>query len=140
MARAVKTDRRKFMGLLAGGVVGARGAAEKAFKATGIGVSGNVASSVCPSIGQCSDSSRWSLINSLRGCLPSWKERDIRENARFVQTLDADISVLHSVSLVRKVSMQRERNYQRQVTEFFSWPKWGKEREQYLKKHNLDWL
>mgnify|MGYP001557758136 FL=1 len=51
-------------------------------------------------------------------------EASMRDQTRYVGTLDPDLAILKSVSLSAKICYQRERNVQRAISEYGREPSW----------------
>ena len=79
------------------------------------------------------------LLKSLGG-LPSWKLKEIRQQARAVRQLDPDIAALRSISLSAALRMQWARNEKRITKDTYEWHSYADERESFLKRHGIDWI
>ena len=72
--------------------------------------------------------------------LPEFKIREFRQEARRVNSLDADLASHKSVSLSSRMAIQRERNFQRIKGEFLNIYDKDNGRFAFLKEHGLDWF
>lgn len=88
--------------------IGVRTAMENSGSAAGSGGIDGGTTWVHPSIAR-------SNYLKLVGKLPGFVEEQLREQAKYISTLDPDIAVLRSFSLNAKVAWQRERNYERLI-------------------------
>jgi hypothetical protein len=60
-------------------------------------------------------------IKLLKFLNPKWLQESRRDSAKYVSQIDMDLAVLRSVSLAGKVTIQRERNYQRELDREETW-------------------
>lgn len=127
----MKTNRRKFLGLLGMSPIAAKAAADELIVGSmtnGMGAVGfyptppNVAGSptaigfMGPQEPYWMKPLRWLKNNSL----PSWQEQEIREQTRHVAALDPDIAAKRSWSAAVKMQEQRDRNYARRIEQMKS--------------------
>jgi len=72
--------------------------------------------------------------------LPWWKEAQLRADAKVVRRLDADIASFKSFSMVAKVALQQERNYQSTIASIRDGYDKNEAEEAYLKDRGIRWL
>lgn len=82
------------------------------------------------------------LVRFLRnlGGLPGWKQRELRRDARRNRRLDPDVAALQSVSLSGKLAIQANRTEKRMTERYFGNLIEDEERDEFLRKHGIDWL
>lgn len=81
------------------------------------------------------------LVSFLRKFgVPEWKKREMRRDARQNRRLDPDIAALQSVSLSGRLAIQYRRNEQRMNDSYFGRFIEDEERDEFLRKHGIDWL
>jgi len=109
-------NRRSFLKFLPAGVIGARqAAAEAAEKLALNGVSGSMSLSGAPSTvaGPIGIGNDWARANLKRLIDPEWLA--YRKQQVAVGALDADLAMMKSIALGRRIDMQRDRNFQRET-------------------------
>lgn len=72
--------------------------------------------------------------------LPQWKKDQLWEDAKSVRSLDADLAVNRSFSLVAKVHMQQCRNYESHLKMGDRQYTFSKERQKWLDRWGLRWF
>ena len=109
-------NRRSFLKFLPAGVIGAKQAAVEAAEKLALdGVSGsmNLRGSPVSSAGSVGIGNDWARANLKRLVDPEWIA--YRKQQVAVGALDADLAMMKSIALGRRIDMQRDRNFQRET-------------------------
>lgn len=73
------------------------------------------------------------------GKLPEHVDRQVWQESKYVQHLDADLAVLKSWSLCAKVHEQRQRNYARRIEEYQDAGWYERGTKAFKEKFGFDW-
>jgi hypothetical protein len=72
--------------------------------------------------------------------LPEWKKREIKRDSRYSRLLDPNIAALQSVSTTAKLHIQWKRNESKALDKITQSYIDDEDRDEFLRKHNLDWF
>jgi hypothetical protein len=139
---SMKINRRGILKMLPSLPMAARAAQRQAEKMTGIAVDGRDDELMESLHGGGRDGIKGrAAIKLLRVLgIPEWKKRSMKRRARYNRLLDPDIAALKSVSLSGRIGMQWRKNEQRSLERMEQ--DWidDEDRDEFLRKHNLDWF
>ena len=137
--KAMKLDRRKFLGVAAASPLAAKEMATRAMEqaqmqATEISTFSDSIYTGIPSPDPMPNMrSLWEAIGEMG--VPDWKRDDLRDDARRSRTLDPDIASMRSLSLNAKMRRQWDRNYDVLVERALAHTEMEKLKRRFFKKH-----
>lgn len=148
--KKLETSRRGFLRGFAGGAIAtASNRAAMAVKASGLPVPGmkgiktDFGSGL--SVDATANKSRKNFLTFMKTLkiIPDFKKEELRSEAKYIRDIEPHIASMVYVSLSAKVNMQRRLNYkefERRFWEEYRPSKFRKIREEFMKKHDIDWI